>query len=211
VRVRRLLLPLLVFGAVLALTVPSALADPPGNNGTIKIDGQPFDSAPNNEPHVGCTFQLDFYGFDEGDDLNASVTFQAWAPTGPTQTLLSDTVPIGEDPAGGGTDLDAERTYTLDTSALTPHPVQGFHVKVTVHADGSIGADTKYKVFWVTGCGGYAPQGSSNAPAVAGDVVSTTPTSHSNAWLIALVAALGLAVFAGLRFLRRTPSAPTDS
>ena len=30
--------------------------------------------------------------------------------------------------------------------------------KVTIHADGSQGADTKYKVFWVTGCPTYPPQ-----------------------------------------------------
>ena len=35
-----------------------------------------------------------------------------------------------------------------------PHPIQGYHVKLTVNAPGSIGADTKYKVFWVTGCRG---------------------------------------------------------
>jgi hypothetical protein len=198
VRARRWLFPLLVLGALVALTGPSAFADPPGNNGTVKIDGQPFDTAPDNEPHVGCTFQVDFYGYDQGD-LNATVTFQAWAPT-------------GEDPAGGGTDLDAERTYTLDFTGFTPEPNQGFHVKLTVNAEGSIGADVKHKVFWVEGCGGYAPQGVSSAPAAAaGDVASTTPTSHSNVWLIVVAAALGLAAFAGLRFVRRTRSAPSDS
>ena len=32
------------------------------------------------------------------------------------------------------------------------HPQQGFHVKVRINAPGSIGKDTKYKTFWVTGC-----------------------------------------------------------
>ena len=45
----------------------SAGPNPPGNNGTIKIDDVPFDDHPNNEPHVGCVFQVDFYGYDEGD------------------------------------------------------------------------------------------------------------------------------------------------
>lgn len=35
------------------MLVPAAAADPPGNNGTIKIDGLAFDDAPDNEPHVG--------------------------------------------------------------------------------------------------------------------------------------------------------------
>ncbi len=37
-----------------------AAPNPPGNNGTVKIDDVPFDDHPNNEPHVGCTFQVDF-------------------------------------------------------------------------------------------------------------------------------------------------------
>lgn len=129
-----------------------AFADPPGDNGTIKVDNQPFDTAPNNEPHVGCLFEVDFYGFDLGVG-DATVTFTGQSPTGKSILLLTDTVPIGEDAAGGGTDLDAERAYTLPLQLLgDPHKVQGFHVKLTVNAPGSIGADTKYKVFWVTDC-----------------------------------------------------------
>jgi hypothetical protein len=131
----------------------AAHADPPGDNGTIKIDAEAFDTAPNNEPHVGCLFQVDFYGFDQGD-LNAAVEFAVHPPTGQDVVLKTDTVFIGEDAAGGGTDLDAERTYNL-SSALTAfdaHPQQGYHVKLTIHADGSQGADTKYKVFWVQSC-----------------------------------------------------------
>jgi hypothetical protein len=132
----------------------TAAPNPPGNNGTVKVDDVPFDDAPNNEPHVGCVFQVDFYGFDEGD-LSADVTFQAHPPTGPVQVLLTDTVFIGEDDnSGGGSQagLDASETYTLDFGAIEPHPNQGFHVKLTINADGSQGADTKHKVFWVTGC-----------------------------------------------------------
>jgi len=132
----------------------AAAPNPPGNNGTIKVDDVPFDDAPNNEPHVGCTFQVDFYGFDEGD-LNADVLFESHPPTGPVVTLLEDTVFIGEDDnSGGGSEagLDASETYTLDFTGIEPHPNQGFHVKLTINADGSQGADVKHKVFWVTGC-----------------------------------------------------------
>jgi hypothetical protein len=144
----------LLGGAQLLGGFASAAPNPPGNNGTIKVDDIPFDDAPNNEPHVGCVFQVDFYGFDEGD-LFADVTFEAHPPTGPVQVLLTDTVFIGEDDnSGGGSQagLDASETYTLDFGAIQPHPNQGFHVKLTINADGSQGADTKHKVFWVTGC-----------------------------------------------------------
>src|SRR5215217_2739635 len=93
----------------------SATPNPPGNNGTIKIDDTPFDDHPNNEPHVGCVFQVDFYGFDEGD-LDATVTFTLVPPTAAADDdddITVDDLAIGEDPAGGGTDLDATATYDL--------------------------------------------------------------------------------------------------
>jgi hypothetical protein len=175
----------------------TAAPNPPGNNGTIKVDDLPFDDAPNNEPHVGCSFQIDFYGFDQGD-LFADVTFESHPPTGPVQVLLTDEVFIGEDDnAGGGSQagLDASKTYTLDFTGIQPHPNQGFHVKLTIHADGSQGADTKHKVFWVTGCAAGTTTttsgttttsratGSSGATSTSGTTTTTTrsgvaPTSQ---------------------------------
>jgi hypothetical protein len=137
---------------------PSHTGGPSGNNGTVKIDGKAFDSHPNNEPHVGCTFEVDFYGFDKGDDLDAKVTFAVQPPTGKPAVLLTDTLPIGEDDnSGGGSEagLDASREYDLSTylvDVYPEHPQQGYHVKLTVNADGSRGADTKHKVFWVRDC-----------------------------------------------------------
>jgi LPXTG-motif cell wall-anchored protein len=157
--------------------VASAAPNPPGNNGTVKVDNIPFDDAPNNEPHVGCVFQVDFYGFDEGD-LVADVAFESHPPTGPVQMLLTDEVFIGEDDnAGGGSQagLDASATYSLDFTGIRPHPNQGFHVKLTVHADGSHGADTKHKVFWVTGCAA----GTTTTTTAAGRSSGTTRTSRT--------------------------------
>ena len=159
---RRLLGPVMAMCLAAMLTLLTGLAwagpNPPGNNGTVKIDDTPFDDHPNNEPHVGCVFQVDFYGYDEGD-LDATVTFEAHPPTlrdGDDQVLLTDTVFIGEDDnSGGGSEagLDASETYTLDLTGIEPHANQGVHVKLTIHAEGSQGADVKHKVFWVTGCG----------------------------------------------------------
>jgi hypothetical protein len=163
--------------AGLAMATPN----PPGNNGTVKVDDVPFDDAPNNEPHVGCTFQVDFYGYDQGD-LVADVTFEAHPPTGPVQVLLTDTVFIGEDDnAGGGSQagLDASQTYTLDFDGIEPHPNQGFHVKLTIHADGSKGADTKHKVFWVTGCPPGTTTTTLSATTTSGVTSSSGATSSS--------------------------------
>ena len=147
--------------------------DPPGNNGTIKVDGVEFDSHPDNEPHVGCTFQIDFYNYDEGD-LNATVTFEGQPPTG-GGVLLTDEVFIGEDAAGGGTDLDASETYDLSAAlaGITPHPVQGHHVKLTIEAEGSIGSPVKHKVFWVEGCS--TPPPPTTTTTTPGETTTTVP------------------------------------
>jgi hypothetical protein len=189
------LVPAVVCGAgvALALAGPAAgQADPPGNNGTVKIDDVEFDDHPNNEPHVGCEFQVDFYGFDEapeGEELTATVLFEAVPPTpaGGSQELLTAEVDIGEDEAGGGTDLDASATYDLteELAGITPHPQQGWHVRLTVHAEGSQGADTKHKVFWVSGCGGSSTTttttpGSSTSTTAPGSSTTSTTTPESS-------------------------------
>jgi hypothetical protein len=137
---------------VLPGALPGASADPPGNNGTVKIDGVAFDDHPDNEPHVGCVFQVDWYGFDAGD-LFSDVTFEVHPPTGKPAVILTDEVFIGEDDnSGGGSEagLDASETYDLTDvlQGFEPHPNQGWHVKLTVNNDGSQGADVKHKVFW---------------------------------------------------------------
>ena len=156
----------LILGAVALVGLPSASAaqttdardhagDPRGNNGTIKIEGVDVQTGPpDNNPHQGCTFVVEFYNYDKGD-LNATVTFEDKNPTKNAghKVVSGNLGPIfiGEDAADGGNDLDAKETYTLSFSG-EPHPQQGYHLKITVHADGSQGNDTKHKVFWVEGC-----------------------------------------------------------
>jgi hypothetical protein len=149
----RLLLGVAIM-AMAAFAIPTSPAGAaPGNNGTVKIDGIPFDDYPDNEPHVGCVFQVDFYNYEQGNFF-ASVRFFAQPPTGKDILLTSDSVFIGGDPAGGGTDLDGSGTYDLSPflKSFMAHPNQGFHIKLKVHAPYSIGKDTKYKTFWVAEC-----------------------------------------------------------
>ena len=149
--------------------------NPPGNNGTVKIDGEEFDTHPDNEPHVGCVFQVDFYGYDEGDP-NADVRFDVWPPTGGMVTILKDTVFIGQDDNSGGgseTGLDAEATYNL-TAWLEPPPQHGWDVKLTVNADGSQGADVKHKTFWVSGCEAPPPTTTTTVPTTTTESTTTT-------------------------------------
>jgi hypothetical protein len=131
--------------------------NPPGNNGTVKIEEYPADTeVPDNDPHVGCMFQIEFRGYDEGP-YNATWALVSQDPSGKDIPVLNGTVFIGGDPAGGANDLDA--TVIIDLTkvdlvalGLKEQPHQGFHLKLTVNAPGSIGSDVKHKVFWVGDC-----------------------------------------------------------
>lgn len=147
-------LSLAVTGLLAAGSMPSASAAP-GNNGTVKVDGVDILKHSNaNEPHVGCDFSIEWYGFD-ATNTTSYVTFEAQPPTG-TRILLQNTVALdGDDASGGGSPagLDGVAYYQLSFSADDfQHPIQGYHVKLTVSTPTANGADTKSKVFWVQGC-----------------------------------------------------------
>lgn len=149
-----------------------------GSNGTVKVDGAPFDGGadPGNEPHVGCSFRLDFYGFDAGTD-DATVAFTAQPPSGSGTVIrpLSGPTSFSFTGLGPGNDLDntpdSEQTYQLDTRGLTATQ-QGFHVRISTTVTNSAGVTTfaKTKVVWVADCTPPAP------PTLAG--VCDTGTGH---------------------------------
>ena len=139
---------------------------PPGNNGTVKIDGQPLDQGTDNESHPGCSVSIDFFGYDQGD-LQATYDLSLQPPSGRGE-LAAGSVFIGGDPAGGGGDFDGttgliDPTQALASSGATANPNQGYHVFLTVHAQGSIGSDVKHKVFWI-GCDTSSAGGGSGLP-----------------------------------------------
>lgn len=147
-----------VLGSLVLSAPQSFAADPAGNNGTVKIDGVEFDQTPDNQPHVGCVFEVDFYGYDEGD-LYARVTFFAIPPTtdgGAKVKLVSKRVFIGEDSNDGGGSIDGlDQETEFDLSSYLQSFMadnQGYHIKLLVNADGSQGADKKHKVFFVEEC-----------------------------------------------------------
>ncbi|MDX6197313.1 MAG: hypothetical protein QOJ79_464 [Actinomycetota bacterium] len=177
--------------------------NPPGNNGTIKIDyPAPADSGNANRPHPGCAFQLRMFGFD--DDQYGTVTFVGQAPT-KLGTLLTQThVLLSDDSAGGGKDVDAVYSYTASQLGLVgqPQAKQGWHVKVSVDADNAPGG-AKHKVFWLscpattagtTGTTGGAATATQSSIATKSISMSGAATSASNAATTrSRVAALGAA------------------
>ncbi|NJC71121.1 LPXTG cell wall anchor domain-containing protein [Planosporangium thailandense] len=129
--------------------------DPKGANGTVKIDDVPVDDSIRNDPHVSCDFAVKFFNFD--NDQHANIIFTLQPPTGKgTELLRRNNVLISKDPAGGGKP-DPDEVFTFSASdlglaAYTPHPKQGYHVKLTVEIIGAPG-NGKHKVFWVGPCG----------------------------------------------------------
>lgn len=158
-------------GASMVVAGGPAVADPPGNNGFIKVvtvdDGAEI---PQNMPHVPCSFKVQWFNFDEGPDPDSSsdvmshVGFELQAPTvGDGYTLVPTglmAVPVGEDAAGGGGDLDAEQVYSLSFTGQ-PQANQGYHVKLTVNTSGSLDKandDSKSKVYWIGPCEAEEPE-----------------------------------------------------
>jgi hypothetical protein len=161
--------------ASMASAAPSG--DPPGANGTIKIHKLASDEGTENQPHVTCTFTVQFFGFDANEQ--GRLTFTAQPPTGKGQVLLDfGPVTISTDSAGGGpNDPDAAFSFSLNDfnlDSITPHPIQGFHVKLTVETTGGA---TKHKVFWIKPCASASPSVSASASASA----SASPSRSESA------------------------------
>ncbi len=147
---RKLLVALSIAAAMLVnpLIIPGNAA----NVGTVKIDGVLWDDVQDNEPHPGCLFRLQFFGFPENTD--ASYRFAVYPPTSNTKgpgTLIDPpgevdvTLPV---PGLRKLNLNTGKINLHDglaAAGVSPHPIQGYHVKLTVTTPGG----HKYKVFWV--------------------------------------------------------------
>lgn len=145
--------------------------NPPGNNGTIKVDVLPDeDDARDTETH-GCAVQVEFFGFDAHQVV--SVTFSGQAPTdfGVLAGVQPSQLTLDGDGVDGGS-LDGKQDYdlmgALHASGVAPEPGKGYHVRVEVDSlDAPGGAKTK--VFWLP-CFPSAPVAGASASGLpAGD------------------------------------------
>jgi hypothetical protein len=166
-----------------------------GGSGIIKLDRDPWDQAPNNEPHVGCTFQIDLYNYPEGG-LRAHYAFSLWPPTGHVD-LMEGSIVLEDDAAGGGLDLDGEETVELGTalneSGAEPHQHNGWHVKLIVRARHTSGPDQKQKVFWVRECLAPTTAPPTTAPPTTAPTTVTPPSPVAfTGGQVAELGALGL-------------------
>jgi hypothetical protein len=129
--------------------------DPPGNNGTIKVKKadpsvDPEENNNANQPHIdGCVVWLSYSGFDQAQ--TADITFTAHPPSGTGEVLVADkSVPVSNDPAGGGQDQDVVIAYNLTAAVknLEHQQNQGYHIKVASDTKEAPGG-AKQKVFWI--------------------------------------------------------------
>ncbi|MBO8194105.1 LPXTG cell wall anchor domain-containing protein [Streptomyces oryzae] len=116
--------------AVSLLVGPVAHATPPGDNGTVKIhDAGTGEALRKNEPHV-CTFYLDAFGFDAGQQVNWRIV--EMPPTGSRGTVAkSDSLDLDAEGHGRSADLK----------------LPDGHYKLIWNFDGEHGR-AKHKVFW---------------------------------------------------------------
>lgn len=151
-------------------------SDPPGNRGSIKIDGRPFDERTDNEPHPGCDFRVTMFGFV---DSYADVTVDAHAPTGGARPVDGERVDFPDGAANrrgnelaGASDVH-DVVPRLADAGIEPHPRNGYHLKVTVESENAHGSNAKHKVLWLDCPGeddGEAVAGASTAPPQRGPV-----------------------------------------
>jgi hypothetical protein len=114
----------------------------PGNSGTIKISAVDSVADPSNEPHPGCSFRVDFYGFRAG---TFDVTVSTQPPTG-REVLLTDVVTLATDARGN--ELQLQKVY--DVASMLPASDDGrWHLRVDVARQGQPGNGSKTKVFWL--------------------------------------------------------------
>jgi hypothetical protein len=119
-------------------------AAPPGNNGTVKVDGIAFDSHPDNEPKPGCSFQIDYTGFDDPTQaFSHTFTIQSGDGNG---TVVGGT---SGNLVGGAGSYNHDLSSAL--SAFDPKDDGYYHIKLDVSLP-DVPGGSKHKVFKVA-CG----------------------------------------------------------
>src|SRR4051794_1853358 len=136
-----------------AVVAPVSAGAAAGNNGTIKIDGADIKAGKDNDPHVGCGFDVEWFDFDAGAQ-HVDLTFDAQPPTGNVNLVTDSFDPPAFAAAGQQLSKHYDLSAAIQAAGLTPQPSQGFHVKLEIHTTAASGSDIKQKTIWVLGCFG---------------------------------------------------------
>src|SRR4051794_4680799 len=135
---------------LLAMAAPPASAGGNGNNGTIKLSGDPLDDTEANHPHLECDLYLEFFGFDVGANT-VDVAIDAQDPTGAGPVPITNGAPLhfSFNSDGDANTLQHRVHYQLNLNAFPRHPQQGYHIKWSASVNGG---NAKHKTIWVAGC-----------------------------------------------------------
>lgn len=147
-------------------SAPTATSTGSNNRGHIQIEGAPdcggTPCGNDNDPHVGCTLTIQFFGYPSGTD-SAGVVIAGQAPSGTGRVLTDSFKFVGNGNSGTppfGNHLDTSKTYTitvtqLGAAGLKSQPQQGYHLRIDVSVNGE---HAKSKVVWY-GCPATAGSG----------------------------------------------------
>ena len=162
----------------------TAAGSPPsgfnGNKGHIQIEGAPDCGATpcgnDNDPHVGCTLTVQFFGYPAGTD-RAGVVIAGQPPSG-WATVLTDSFSFPGNSSPQGSILDFSKSYSITTTqlarkGLTPQRNQGYHLRVDASVNGH---HAKSKVIWY-GC--VTPAGVAGSATQTSGTPSAVPSSRS--------------------------------
>src|SRR5438034_2900056 len=138
--------------ALLLLAVSPAYADPPGNNGDVKIHEGAGESSPveANDPHV-CTFHI--HGFNFDGSASGTWRIEGWPPTG------------GGTYNGTWGPADASGNWREPRAGAMTLPAGHYKLFVWQKLPNDPPGGPKQKVFWVD-CGAQAGNGSGQAEKV---------------------------------------------
>ena len=138
--------------ALLFLAVSPAYADPPGNNGDVKIHEGAGESNPMeaNDPHV-CTFHI--HGFNFDGSASGTWRIEGWPPTG------------GGTYNGTWGPADASGNWREPKAGAMTLPAGHYKLFVWQKLPNDPPGGPKQKVFWVD-CGAQAGNGSGQAEKV---------------------------------------------
>jgi hypothetical protein len=132
-RARRLAIVIIGSAVTAAGATSIASADPPGNNGDVKIEITGFVDGNANHPHPGCSFSVQGFGFDAFQSMSFTVDGQGGANVRGEDSLGPVDVQADADgnfgPVGGF--VLSAGMYKLDLSTNEPggHKFKVFRVE----------------------------------------------------------------------------------
>ena len=161
-----------------------------GNDGHVQIDGVPIDAGRDNDPHVGCPFTVEFFGFDPTQ--SATITVTPHAPTtggspgtfGPMPVTVNGPIPPGP---GVGSTLDGYYVVTAAEieqifAGVTPQPQQGYHARIDVELTPSPTGpgDDKHHTIWIAPCSTTTGTGETTTTTTSSTTTTTLAGSTGN-------------------------------